>query len=528
MNKITKILAAAMAATLLMASFAGCGGGNTSSTSSTASTGSSSTEGGESSTGTPTADTSKEVSVSMYLYGSEGVANPDILAALNEKLKASINATLEVKYIDWGDVATKYPLLFASGEKFDMAYTGPGTPISMSENAKQGSFADLTPMLDLVPELKAAIPEKEWKGTTVDGKIIAVPCLYTEFTPTGFVLRDDILEENKLEVNSIETLEKYMDAVVAKGEMAPLNGNATDALNMYRILIGETGNWVDVPGVFNGQMYLAADYDNPGEIFYPVFTDEFEAWVTKMADWSKKGYWPTDILASQVGAKDNFNNGVGAMFITHQPDWTGNYGALERTQPGLTTSFWSPTVDNGKILNKPGSSNATAISINSENPERALMVIEKLMMDEECYRLMQYGIEGRKFEFVDGVAQEVATYNKDTDDGGFAAWALRNDAFNIPYATEDPRRYTLNDEWKSVAIDDPFFGFSFDPSKVSTEISSITNINAQLGNQLLLGKTTDDVATALAQYRSQLTDAGIDKVVEEVKTQYKAFAESSK
>lgn len=32
-----------------------------------------------------------------------------------------LHATLDIKYISWADVSTKYPLLFASGENYDMA-----------------------------------------------------------------------------------------------------------------------------------------------------------------------------------------------------------------------------------------------------------------------------------------------------------------------------------------------------------------------------------------------------------------------
>jgi putative aldouronate transport system substrate-binding protein len=48
-----------------------------------------------------------------------------VLAAINEKLMADLNCTIEIKYIDWGDIDTKYPLLFASGESFDMSHARP-------------------------------------------------------------------------------------------------------------------------------------------------------------------------------------------------------------------------------------------------------------------------------------------------------------------------------------------------------------------------------------------------------------------
>lgn len=235
-----------------------------------------------------------------------------------------------------------------------------------------------------------------------------------------------------------------------------------------------------------------------------------------------KGYWTKDVLSSQQSAKDNFINGLSASYITHMADWTGSYGATNE-KLGLETDFYCFPEALGKILRKMGIENGTGISSNSNNPERALMAIEKFMTDESYYKLIQYGIEGVQYEVVDGLSDRPEGYDEAVDGGGFAVWSLRNDKFNIPYASEDPRRYELNDLWNETAINNPYVGFTFDTKKVTTEIASISNVNSQLGIQILLGKTTQDPITAVAEYRKQLEHAGIDKVIEEVKTQLADF-----
>lgn len=447
------------------------------------------------------------------------------MAEINKNLKADINATLEVKYIDWGDVATKYPLLFASGEQFDMSHASPNAAISYFTLASQSVLTDITDMLDTAaPILKNAIPESTWNGTKFNGKIYGVPSLYSEFTPPGYVYRRDLKEKYDLdEINSIESFEKYADAIVENETFAPLNGDSADAQNLYRMLVDLTGSWIEAPGIPLDQMHLVATAPEQYEdVIHPAFTQEFEDWAVMMHEWSEKGYWPKDILSSQQGGKTNFNNGVSGGFITHMADWTGNYGALKETMPEVETDFWCFAEANGKIKRKMGVENSTVISSNSENPERALMAIEKFMTDEKYYRLIQYGIEGRQYEVVDGVARKPESFNEEVDGGGFSAWALRNDEFNIPYATEDPRRYELNEKWNKVAINNPYMGFSFDDSNVSTELSSVANVNSQIGIQIMLGKTQDP-KQAVEQYREQLTQAGIEKLIEEVKSQLKDF-----
>lgn len=68
-------------------------------------------------------DTSEEVTLVMYLIGERPVDNDEVFAKINEKLKAEINAVIEVKFMSWGEYEQKYPLIFASGEDWDIIYT---------------------------------------------------------------------------------------------------------------------------------------------------------------------------------------------------------------------------------------------------------------------------------------------------------------------------------------------------------------------------------------------------------------------
>lgn len=470
------------------------------------------------------ADTSETVNISMYLYGSEGIANKDILAKINEKLMADLNCTLEIRYIDWGETSTKYPLLFLSGESFDLAYGSATGIVPLADLATQGSILEITDdMLALVPALRDAITDTNWAGVTVDGKKYGIPCVYSEFTPYGFAYRTDMLEKYNLQpITSLETMEAYLTAVTAE-PFPPINDNSSGANSLYRMFTDLTGDWIYAPGIVNGSVYLVATEDDPANIISPVFTQEFADWCAKMKTWNDAGYFAADALAATTGAKDNTNNGLSSGYVTHMPDWTGCYGTLIRNLPGVQVDWWSPAVDAGKVINKPGADNSTVISATSKNPERALMVVEKLMFDEEYYRLFQYGIQGRQYDIVDGVSVTPENYDSAVDGGGFSGWALRNDDLNIPYATEDPRRYELIEAWKQTCIESPYVGFNLNTENITNELAAISDVNNTLGTQLLLGKTVEDVDTALKNYRAQLEMAGIQTVIDEVKTQVEAY-----
>lgn len=464
---------------------------------------------------------SKPENFVMYLYGGEGVANKTVLNKINASLTKSINATLTVKYIDWNDIATKYPLLFASGENFDMIYVSSNSSPAYSTLASQGSLANISKYLSAVPTLKKTISQTSWNQAKVNGGIYAVPSNYTEFTPYGFAYNETFARQYKLkDVTNLATMQAYMDAVLKYKKYAPLNGSSNLAEDLYRMFVDTTGSWIYAPGIANSDIYLvASSAKNYKDVISPVFTSQFENWAVKMSAWAKKGYWEKDIMASQKDDKDNFISGQSGAFITHMSDWSGNYGNIKTSMPNVKTNFWTFAEANHKIEKTPGIQNATALNKNCKDPKKALQIIEKLMTDKNCYDLFQYGILGKQYVVKDNAVSTPASFNKDKDAFGFAGWALRNDKFNIRSASEDTRRYTLNAKWNKMAIDNPFAGFNLDTTSISNELSSVTSVNATYGVQIMLGKESSDPKTAVANYRNALKSAGIDKIIAAVKKQ---------
>lgn len=360
---------------------------------------------------------------------------------------------------------------------------------------------------------------KCWKRRR--GWSYGVPTLYVAFNAYGLVTRQDIQDKYDIpEINSFETAEAYFDACLEEG-LVPLNGNSGLANDMYRTFVTTTGTWwPEVPGIGQGELSLVAtSLEQYDDIFHPAFTDEFMEWCKKMQDWADKGYWSKDVLAAPKDDKDNFLSNNSGAFITHQPDWTGAYGTIQEKLDGMNTNFWCYALETDKLKRMPCTENICAVSSTSDHPDRALMLIEKLMTDERYYRLMQMGIEGRQYEIIDGTVTKPESYDEAVDNGGFAAWSIRNNRLNLPYASEDPRRAVQNTEWDKIAHDDPYIGFAFDATNVSAEISAISNVNSTYGNQLMLGKSTKSVEEAVEEYRNQLTQAGVEKVIEEVKSQ---------
>lgn len=469
-------------------------------------------------------DLSEHVTLVFYLYGSAGVANDDILAEINRKLTADINTSIEVKYIDWGDISTKYPLIWASNEKFDMAYASVNTAVPFYTLAKQGSLYDITNIIDqYAPTLKARVPEASWAATSSDGKVYGVPTLGSGYNSTGFVYnKANCVKWGISEVTDLESMIAYCEAAVANG-IYPFNGNSDIAMDFYKMLIDSTGQWVAAPGISTDEMHLVTrNLNDINDIVHPAFTDEFAEFVTMLDEWESKGYWPKDILSSTTGDKELYKNGQSASYITHMGDWTGNFTNVHGNLADQDIDAWYFAEDNNKVMQSSPAQDITVINADSKYPERCVLAIEKFLTDKSYYELWQYGIEGRQYVVADGYLEKPATYNESVDAGGFSTWAFSNTEFKIPLKTEHPSRYIKLAEWNESHINDPYTGFSFDSNNVSTQLSAISNVNSTLGIQLLLGKT-EDVKVAIEEYRSQLKKAGIDTVIEEIKNQLSSF-----
>ena len=85
----------------------------------------------------------KEVKLKMYLIGDKPADFDEVYAKVNGKMKEEINATLDVSFIPWSDMTTKYQLLFQSGEDFDLIFTASGWGY-YSQVATKNGFLELT------------------------------------------------------------------------------------------------------------------------------------------------------------------------------------------------------------------------------------------------------------------------------------------------------------------------------------------------------------------------------------------------
>ena len=143
----------------------------------------------------PDIDLSKEVKLTMYLLGDRTPDFDRVFGMINEKLKEKINATLDVKFMSWGEYEQKYPLLFASGEEFDIIYSADWAFYN-SQAVKQGFYEITQENLEKYAPMTASTIYKEaWEQAKVEGKVYMLPMNYKELSGYVYMARGDLMDK---------------------------------------------------------------------------------------------------------------------------------------------------------------------------------------------------------------------------------------------------------------------------------------------------------------------------------------------
>lgn len=304
MKKFTRVLSLMLALALCVGLMAGCGSSAPDETPAKApeSKGSAVAEVTEK----PALDTSKQVEIVMYCLGTEPAGQQAIWDELNAKLLEKLNCTLKVNYISFADYPNKYPLLFSSGEEFDMAYAA--VWLNYPALAKKGAFMDVGEMWPTyAPNNYAQANDAAKMQAQIDGVTYCVPALNRTYSAYGPIYRMDLVKEYGFdkEIENFEDVEEYLDIIKEHyPEMQPISlysmGSEMDDCFMYFNKMHPLKNsqndffWID-PSQENPQIFTYYEYEK---------TPEFLEMINR---WNQKGFFPKSVLSDTESGKFNKN-----------------------------------------------------------------------------------------------------------------------------------------------------------------------------------------------------------------------------
>jgi ABC-type glycerol-3-phosphate transport system substrate-binding protein len=470
------------------------------------------------------ADLSRQVELACYIIGGTQPNSPEMEAHANRILAAKLpNTTLKYLYIDWGDLAQgKYELLFSSGEVFDMCYAA--SWLNLASLASRGAFMPLDELFPAyAPRNYARQSATALRQATFNGHLYAIPTLEKTYTVWGLLYREAGLNlpgwDGRME--NFGDLERYIGIVKANnpgvtGIHAGNEGNAAlmrlwmESHGLYtNDTIGSLW-WFD-PHEEKPRVVLWADHPSIPEFLSTIERlNSIDAWSKTALSDPAHNRWEQGLIAVNFGGFD------------HYRDWSIKY-----PQMGIRFLNMNRNVAYGSFTN-----NALAIPNTSQNPERALMFWDLATNDEELWRAIYYGIEGRSYRIVeqDGekLYERIFESNGETVYNFPTLWTIKTPEFDLPQFGAPPEISRQKAYFDTVIKESEgaqkFQAFVMERDPADTASLAISNVHREFFGPLSLGFV--DSRTGLANYQRAMKSAGVEKVREDIQKQLDAYLES--
>ncbi|OMF38889.1 ABC transporter substrate-binding protein [Paenibacillus sp. FSL H8-0548] len=455
----------------------------------------------------------KPYQISLVYPGTPQADEKKIEEALNKILTEKINATIDLRPIDWGAWDDKINLMVASQEEVDIVFTAQWN--GHAKYVAKGAFMELGDLLaEYGQGITSSLDPAFIEGSKINNKSYGIPTNKELAAAGGIVYRKDVTDELGIDMSNVKTPQD-LDAVYAV-----VKEKRPDLTPLYT-----TG------GVFNSHFF--ANYDFLGDSTIPGAIlkdaddttvapqeklDRYKEYLNLTRDYFKKGYINADAATTQVASADAWK--AGTVFSTIEPMKPGKDSEIASAS-GLSGKLAQIMMTEKTVATSETAGSMLGISFTSKDPARAMMLINLLHTDKEINNLLNYGIEGEHFtrngEIITATGN-TANYNPG------ANWMFGSQFLNYVWDSEDPDKWKKFEEFNQNAKVSPALGFVFDSEPVKAEVGALANVIRQYQRALESGSV--DVDKTLADYEKKLKDAGVDKVVAEKQKQFDAFLAS--
>ncbi len=457
---------------------------------------------------TPKESTSDKKSTELVLYfaGDPQKDTELVEQKVNEYLQPKLNATVKINFVPWSDYKTKLPVLIASGRKIDVMFTNPDTYSSL---AAKGA---LTPVNDLLDQFgadaKQAMYSKFLDISMVNGKNYAVQ--NPKEIASQWVLRFNKPLADKLGIDTTQA-----DSIEKVGDLLK-QAKAKDG-GLYPMEATQTG-------IFYVPFDYVAGQDVPLGMIYGPGADSgkiVDMWETPQASkaldvvhsYYKAGYIRPDVVTYKMPTSEeqtgNWLTGLAGGIPTADNIWTSRAGFPVTYVP----------IEKPIVTTSSGTGSMLAIPVTAQDKELSMKFINLLHSDVYLHNLFVYGIEDVHYKKIGDNRVEDLPARKERFN---TAWFEFGNGFLTYLTKDDPEdKWDQFKKFNDEAETSPLVGFNFDVSKVQSEIAAVKNVSAEISIPLKSGAV--DPAVYLPKAISKFKEAGLDKIMTEMQSQYDAW-----
>ena len=253
---------------------------------------------------------------------------------------------------------------------------------------------------------------------------------------------------------------------------------------------------------------------------------EYEEFVKKMKSYGNRNFWPKDIISNKSVSK-MFENGKCATKVNNLATVSTLLEDVNNKHPEWEVELYDFSKGKKKGLSSYAS-NGMSIHETSENPERALMLLDLFKHDKRYFDLTNYGIQGKhwKEEADNRFTSLNESLPKNEQYIAGCVWGWGNNKLKKISSTEFKATRPILDRWeKEETTQGVMPGFVFDDTNTKNELVNIENVVKQYATPLEIGMV-DNVDDGLAVLRQKLKEAGIEKIIKEMQQQIDKYFEN--
>lgn len=444
-----------------------------------------------------------------YTSTSEDLAA--VSAAASEITREKIGVNVEIMRSGDGD---KLNLAMNSGEEWDLvnyhAFSG-GLPTLVNNGMA-------LPIDDLVAEYGqdavAAVGEEMLNAGKIDGTLYSVPSLDVWANGYGMMISAKILEELNIDASTLKTWDDLHNAFVLMKEAHP---------EMYPVVTSWGGGgmqkafaWDNLgTGFWDGLGILESCHEDSTTVVNMYETESYRAICEMMYQWKQEGLLMPDATTTTENSFDLIDTVGYAVFENITPSKAqevanGNYWPDKR---GVAVTVVEP------FISSEAGANSYFIPTVSKHPVEAMKLWNLMYCDKELADILNYGVEGRNFEYTDDTHEVVRPLEGNTY--GLLAWTWPNQTICATVEGIDKDVWTTNNAFRASAGISPALGFKFDSSSVMNEITACNNIIAKYEVGLRWGELNPD--EALPKFNEELYAAGLQNIIDAKQEQLDAF-----
>ncbi|MBN2547430.1 MAG: extracellular solute-binding protein [Spirochaetes bacterium] len=480
----------------------------------------------------------EKVELNMWLVGDTVPDYDLMLEELNKIMLEDINATIKVNFTTWIDWRSKLRLALSSGEKIDLIHMAPWS--IYDEQAKLGAFMPLEGIAPVyAPKTWESYSENVLNSAKVNGHVFMLPFRYVDPEGNGFLYRLDLAEKYGIgKIKGIDDLERYMKVVKDKEGIIPYNAGGFDNQVMSESFAIWMNFWPDSPDeiLVQGQMSYFKVFQNDPEKPFVIFEHKaFKEALKYARRFYLAGYWPENVLANKKDSREAILNGTSAITNLNPINANEEYKRIMAKNPLWKLDWFSPYQKLTHPPKSPANNNGMSIPVSSKNPERALMLLEKLHQDQRYHDLTTYGIRGKHWD-LDSNQDIILPEGVSADTTGFpwdrpCPWGWREKELYRVEPTKLKSTWQVIRDWILYVYkngsEKQFGDFKFDKTAVEAELAAIDSVKTQYVDPLLWGMIADPEKGYL-EMMNKMNQAGLQKVKSEFNEQWKQYLKNKK